>query len=261
MRVLPIANEAGSAGKTTTTVTLAALLAQQGRSVVVVDLDAQANATSGLGVDDADVTLASGDVLLRRCAWSEALVATEVEGVQLIPANRGLSADVRDLDKVIAREHRLKVALRDATADVVLVDCPGAVSVLTMAALVAARNDDGPVAWALTVTTPTAKELEGIPRFEDTLAELVETGISPDLQLGAIVPCMVPGQGAGALYRQAMEQLREAYGDLVTPAVRRSVRAAEAFSHRLPLPVFAASAAVTQDYRAVLAHLVQRGVL
>ena len=261
MRVVPIANEAGSAGKTTTTVTLAALLAGQGRAVVVVDLDAQANATSGLGVDEADVGFTSGDVLLRRCAWSKALIDTEVVGVQLIPANRGLSADVRDLDKVTAREHRLKLALRDATADVVLVDCPGAVSVLTMAALVAARNDDGPVAWALTVTTPTAKELEGIPRFEDTLAELVETGISPNLQLGGIVPCMVPGQGAGALYQQAMDQLRAAYGDLVTPMVRRSVRAAEAFSHRRPLPLFAPSAAVTQDYRDVLAHLVGRGVL
>ena len=123
----------------------------------------------------------------------------------------------------------------------------------TFAALVASDA-------VVTVTQPTSKELEGISALEGTIAEVAED-FDKDLELGAIVPCIVPPASSGALYADAVAQLREAYGDLVTPNVRRSVKAAGAYSHREPLPVFAPREGVTRDYAAVLDALVERGVI
>lgn len=254
-RIVPIGNQAGSVGKTTTTVALAALLAEAGQRVLVVDFDAQANATSFLGVDPDQLSASIGDVLLKRASLLDALVETSAPGVQLLPASRRLDADVFDLQNVTGREMRLRNALRDAPdhLDVVLVDCPGSMSLLTIAALVVATG-------VITVTLPSGKELEGIPRFEDTIADVAEA-YNPGLRLGAVIPCIVPPANSGRLYQDALAMLSDAYGELVTPPVRKSVKAPEASSHRLPVPVYAPTEPITEDYRAVLKHLEQAGIL
>ena len=254
MKVITVANAAGSAGKTTTVVSLAAHLAERGRRVVVVDLDGQANSTRWLGLDPEEIDVTSASVMLRDASLEQALAETNTPGVRLVPATEGVHADAIRLQQVTGRELRLASALRKLEdADVVLIDCPGTIGLMTVAALVASDA-------VVTVTQPTSKELEGIGALEGTIAEVAED-FDKDLELGAIVPCIVPPASSGALYADAIAQLREAYGDLVTPNVRRSVKAAGAYSHREPLPVFAPREGVTRDYAAVLDALVERGVI
>ncbi|NLG21735.1 MAG: AAA family ATPase [Actinomycetales bacterium] len=245
------ANQAGSAGKTTSAVTLAAMLAETGHTVLLVDSDAQANATTWLGVSNPSLTL--GDVLLRRATLAQATVETDVPGLRLIPAHEGLDGDALELSRVLGGEQRLRMALQDTGADVILVDCPGALSILTVAALVASDS-------VITVTQPTVKELAGVPKMEATVHE-VRDAYNPKLRFGAVIPCIVPPSAAGALYSEALTLLCEQYGDLVTPPVRRSVRIPEAYAQQTPLSIHAPSEAVTHDYRAVLNHLIQSGVL
>lgn len=253
--VVPVANMAGSAGKTTTAVTLAALLAESGREVLLVDVDAQSNATSWLGIDPDDVEISSGDVLLKRARLEEAIVETSTPRLRLVPATPGLDGDAIALLSETGREMRLKLALRACPddVDVVIIDCPGSMSVLTVSALVVATS-------VVTVTAPSSKELEGIPKLEALIEEVAEA-YNPDLELGAIVPCIVPPATAGRLYTDALAALQEAYGDLVTPTVRKTVRAPEAMSHHETLPAYAPRDPVTEDYRAVLAALEKGGVL
>lgn len=254
MKIITVANAAGSAGKTTTVVSLAAHLAERGRRVVVVDLDGQANSTRWFGLEPDELEATSAALMLREVTLEDALVETNTPGVRLVPANERVHADGIRLQQVNGREMRLATALRKLQdADIVLIDCPGTIGLMTVAALVASHA-------VITVTQPTSKELEGIGALEVTIAEVAED-FDKALELDAIVPCIVPPSSSGALYADAIAQLREAYGALVTPNVRRSVKAAGAYSHREPLPVFAPREGVTRDYAAVLDALIEREVI
>lgn len=249
--IAAITNAAGSAGKTTTAVTLAVLLAAQGARVLVVDADAQANATDWLGVRDAEVTLS--EVLRQEQPLSAAITDTNTDGVQLVPANRSLEATALLLNAERAGEQRLRKALRDVEFDVVLIDCPGNVSTLTLSALVAAEK-------VISVTMPSRKEIDGLPELEDVVADVADA-YRPGLVLNAVVLCNVPPANAGVLHVDAVRLLRDNYGELVSPAVRKSVRVPEAYGQSVPLPVHAPREAVTADYEAVLVWLQGRGVL
>lgn len=253
MKTIAIANQAGSAGKTTTTVTLGGLLADEGAHVLIIDADAQANATAWLGGEDTHPTI--GEVLLRQAQLDEAVLKTGIPGLHLVPAGSQLDGQAVELGRVLGGEQRLRTALEslDDQPDVVLIDCPGALSILTIAGLVAAD-------LAVTVAQPTIKELAGVPRIEATVAE-VRDAYRPGLALAAVVPCIVPPAAAGAVYSEALGLLQDEFGDLVTPPVRRSVRVPEAYAQQAPLHVHGPREAVTQDYRAVLAHLRMAGVL
>ncbi|NHC44484.1 ParA family protein [Motilibacter aurantiacus] len=258
MITVAIANQAGSAGKTTSAVTLAALLAQGGHEVLLLDSDGQANATTWLGVDEPAATL--GDVLLRRRGLTlvDAAVETDVPRLRLVPADDRLDADAVELARSLGGEQRLRQALeamaeQQAAADVTIIDCPGALSIFTIAALVAADS-------VITVAQPTVKELAGVPKLEGTVED-VRSAYNPKLSLAGVIPCNVPPTGAGVLYAQALALLAENYGDIVTPAVRRSVRVPEAYAQQRPLPVHSPREAVTEDYRAVLDALARAGVL
>lgn len=250
--IIAVANASGSAAKSTTVVSLADLIGRT-RSVVVVDADAQGTATSWLGYrpDEAAVTL--GDVLLRRATVEEALLDTHTPGVRLLPSNRALDAATIELNSVIGREHRLRLALAKVDAEVVLIDCPGSVSTITISALVAATS-------TLTVTQPTMKEISGLPEMLDTIED-VQEAYNPQLVFAGIVPCIVPAATQGRIYADAMGVLDKTYGDLVAPRVRRSARVAEAHAHGVPLPSWAPSDNVTADYKAVHGWLQDRGAL
>lgn len=268
MHTICVANEGGSAGKTSTVVTLAALAALDGKEVLVIDLDAQANATTWLGAIDPGKT--SGDVLLERAHLAEAILGTDVPNLWLVPSSSRLNADSFDLSaRVLGGEQRLKLAL-DAIPhpgpDLVIVDCPGSMSVLTIAALVASDA-------VVTVAQPTLKELAGVPRLDATIGE-VARAYRPGLKMSAVVPCIVPGirrrdaegeettgSSSGAVYSEALALLQNEWGDLVTPAVRRSVRVPEAYAQQVPLPIHAPREPVTEDYRLVYKHLTAAGIM
>lgn len=252
MSTTTYANQAGSAGKTTSAVTIAAMLAEAGHDVLLIDSDAQANASTWLGIIDPQVTL--GDVLLRRASLADAIVATAIPGLRLVAASDRLDGDAVDLARVLGGEQRLRVALESGPqAEVTIIDCPGALSILTIAALVASDT-------VVTVAQPTVKELAGLPKMEATVDE-VRAAYNPRLRLAAVIPCIVPPATSGTLYSEALTLLQTTYGDLVTPPVRRSVRIPEAYSQQVPLNLHAPREAVTEDYRAVLKHLIAASVM
>lgn len=252
MRTVAVAGEGGSAGKTTTTVTIAALEGGQGRRVLVIDMDPQANATDLLDVDPDGPEI--GDVLLRNARLEEAIVETRTPGVWCLPASRRLSQQVQQLNGVHGPEQRLRMAIKQLESDrfdLVLIDCPGTMSLLSVMAML--------VADALVTTTlPSRKEIKGIGELQTTLDETAEV-FDLDLKLGAIVPCAVSSKGR--LYAEAVDYLNDEYPGLVTHPVRDSVRVRDADSNRTPLPSWAPSADVTGDYRQVHVDLIRMGVL
>lgn len=254
MAIHAVVNEAGSAGKTTTAVTLAAIMAESGRRTLLWDNDAQGNATLFVGVEAAAGKTAA-EVLVGERSLEEVITTTVLDRLFVVPADRSLHGALVQLTRGFGGEQSIRVALETVAGqfDTVIIDCPGAANLLTIAALVAARS-------VLAVATPTLKELEGLPNLEETIAK-VRSMYNPNLLLTAVVPCVVPPASAGALYVEGQERLREAYGDLVTPPVRRSVRVPEAYSQRVPLTVHAPLEAITADYQAVADYLVGKKVL
>jgi len=252
--VLALVNDAGSAGKTTSAVTIAAILAGQGRQVLLIDLDSQANATRWVGISAEEVTHTSGDVLLRTSTLAETTLKTTTHGLHVLPGSPALRHQRLQLGTITGAEQRLRTALREDDHDIVIIDSQaGAGELYPLAAMVAATA-------VLTVTLPGPKELEGIPRVEELISDIAEA-YNPALDLAGIIPCAVPPPNRGRLYSDAIVQLREAYGDMVTPVVRHSVTAVAAYDAAEPLPTFAPNAAVTADYFAVVEHLHARGVL
>lgn len=251
--VIAVANASGSAGKTTTVVSLADLIGRH-RRVVVVDADGQATATSWLGHRPETVLVGLGEVLLRRAGVNAAVLDTDTSGVRVLPSNRSLDAATIELNTVIGREQRLKRALAQlAGTDVVLIDCPGSVSTITISALVAADA-------ILTVTQPTLKEITGVPEMLDAV-EAVRDDLNPRLRFAGVIPCIVPASSHGRIYSDAMALLHKTYDPCVAPPVRRSARVAEAHAQQVPLPTWSPRDNVTHDYEAVYEWLKTRDVL
>jgi chromosome partitioning protein len=245
-RIIAIANAAGSAGKTTTVVSLAALCAARGQRVLVVDADAQANATRWLGIDPSEVKFNTADVLLRRIPLAEAVTASPLEEGRITVLAGGVGLDDVPvlLTATTGGEQRLRLALAAADADIVLIDCPGFISVITIAAFVAAQG-------VLTVTQPTLKESDGISDLIATV-DVVREAYNPTLEFCGIVPCMVPGVGGGRIYSDVLALLTHTYGDLVSPSVRRAAMVPESYTHGEPPPLYQPRHKVTTDYEAVL---------
>lgn len=249
MRVIAIANGAGSAGKSATAAALAALEAETGRRVLVIDTDGQATVTNWLGAEPSHDTIAR--VFDRTAILTELAVATPIPGIEVIPAS-----DM--LDEAMARitgpglELRLKTAIRRAEGrwDTIIIDCPGSIGLVTIAALVAASD-------VVSVTVPTLKEIRGIGRLNAAIADVAEA-LNPDCRLTGIVPCVVPSN-AGNVYKEAMGLLRETYGEIVTRDVRRTARVPESFHEGQPVTLWAPKAPIADDYRAVHKTLLNTG--
>lgn len=254
-KVVTVANQAGSAGKSTLVTSLAALL---GKNVIVWDLDPQANATTWMGIDPDTAVATSGDVLLRRQPVAEALVESPVvAGVWVVPGHQDLAVDLQELQNQASGVLRLRRPLAEAVeqvgAEVVLIDCPGSMTLLTWCALAVSTA-------AVTVTTPAQKEISGVAPFIATVAQVADE-LETKAEVAAIVPSIVPPANAGRVYVEALDWLREAYPSLLTPGVRRAAVVTTAASHSEPVTSFAPDEPVAQDFRDVLADLRSRGVL
>ena len=228
-RVFCIANQKGGVGKTTTTVNLAAGLAQIGRRVLVVDLDPQGNATMGSGVDKRTLSTSVYDVLLESSTLAEAVRPSPQGGYDVLGANRELAGAEVELVELSHRERRLRLALADAPYDFVLVDCPPSLSLLTLNGLCAAHG----------VIVPMQCEyfaLEGLSDLVNTIKQ-VHANLNRDLAIIGLLRVMFDPRIT--LQQQVSDQLKAHFGDKVFQTViPRNVRLAEAPSYGLPGVVF-----------------------
>ena len=250
-RVFCVANQKGGVGKTTTTVNLAAGLAQVGRRVLVVDLDPQGNATMGSGVDKRSLTLSVYDVLLESASIAEARVPSPRGGYDVLGANRELAGAEVELVSLERRERRLKTALEAVSADYdfVLIDCPPSLSLLTLNGLCSAHG----------VVVPMQCEyfaLEGLSDLVNTIKQ-VHANLNRDLQIIGLLRVMFDPRIT--LQQQVSEQLKSHFGDKVFNAViPRNVRLAEAPSYGLPGVIFDPSSKGALAFVAFAREMVER---
>ncbi len=248
MRVLVISNQKGGVGKTTTAISLGAALVQRGQRVLLIDLDPQANATSGLG---AGKTGAIHGVLLKEQPITESIVHTELEGLDLIPSGPDMAGAEVELVPVMAREFRLRHALRAAAGlyDTVIVDCPPSLGLLTVNALAAG---DG-------VLVPVQCEyyaLEGLAQLLDTI-EAVRQRLNDRLEVLAIVLTMEDRRNR--LSMQVIDEVRSHFPKLVARTrIPRTVRLAEAPSHGKPISIYDPSSRAAKAYGDLAREVEQR---
>ena len=250
-KIYCIANQKGGVGKTTTTVNLAAGLAQVGHRVLLVDLDPQGNATMGSGIDKRALDTSVYDVLLESATVAEARLPSPTGGYHVVGANRELAGAEIELVQLPQREMRLKNALAevDADYDFVLIDCPPSLSMLTLNGLCAAHG----------VVVPMQCEyfaLEGVTDLVHTIKQ-VHANLNPDLQIIGLLRVMFDPRTT--LQQQVSEQLKSHFGDKVfNTVIPRNVRLAEAPSYGLPGVVFDPSAKGSQAFIAFAQEMVER---
>lgn len=219
---IAILNQKGGVGKTTTAINLGAYLTKSGKTVLIVDFDPQGNATSGLGLDKQSTTVTSYDILADATVIAQAIQQTETENLYVLPANASLANAEVELVAEDKREFRLKQALNGLTFDFILIDCPPALSLLTINALTAANL----------LLIPVQSEyyaLEGLSQLLSVMQQ-VRQGLNPKLELLGVVVTMYDSRTS--LSEQVHSELKKHFNSkLFKTVIPRNVKLAEAPSH------------------------------
>lgn len=256
-RIIAVANQKGGVGKTTTAINVGAALAENGLRVLLVDLDPQGNASTGLGIDVDDRILTTYDLLVEDASIQDVVYTTDVEGLTIIPATVDLSsADI----ELIANEKR-SFLLNDALSqpelldyglDVVLIDCPPSLNLLTVNALVAADS----------VLVPLQSEffaLEGLSQLMLTIREVRETG-NPELRIEGVVLTMHDARNN--LSQQVEDDARQNLKDLVFQTrIPRNVRVSEAPSFAAPVLTYDPQSKGAVAYRQLAVEIMEKNGL
>ncbi|MGD8486548.1 MAG: AAA family ATPase [Chloroflexota bacterium] len=249
--IIACANQKGGVGKTTTVVSLAAYLALDGRRVLLVDLDPQGNATSGLGIDRTTLEASVYDVLLTEMPLTRVLRSSSLDGLSILPSDRSLAGAEVELVPNTGRERRLRRALDGVgdEFDFILLDCPPSLGLLTVNGLTAADA----------VLIPLQCEyyaLEGLGQLMATIA-LIREHLNPRLETKGVILTMHDGRTS--LSADVAAEVRRHLGDQVFRAVvPRSVRLAEAPSYGQPIAQYSPHSRGALAYQTIAAELLER---
>jgi chromosome partitioning protein len=252
-RIITIANQKGGVGKTTTAINLATALAAIGESVLIVDLDPQGNASTGLGIDRKNRTLSSYDVLMQTASVDEAAIPTAVPNLSLIPSTLDLLGVEMEISNAPDRATRLRKAFRGnglaSPFTYILIDCPPSLNLLTMNSMAAADS----------VLVPLQCEffaLEGLSQLLETVNQ-VRASLNPGLNIQGIVLTMYDGRNN--LATQVVDDVRSFMGDKVyRTVIPRNVRVSEAPSYGIPAILYDLKCAGSQAYLQLASEVIQR---
>jgi len=251
--VIAVANQKGGVGKTTTAINVAASLAHQGQRILMMDLDPQANATSGIGIEKREggsvYEALVGDALL-----TDQIIRTSYENLSVIPGEVNLCGAEIDLPRMDDCLHRLQRALQSVKManvyDVIMIDCPPSLGSLTLNAFVAADSLLVPIQCEYYA-------LEGISTVHKLIDQVRESGDNPGLQIIGIVMTMYDGRTR--LSQQVLDEVRNHFSDIIfETTIPRATRLAEAPSHGQPALVYDPDGLATAAYDVLSAELLQR---
>jgi chromosome partitioning protein len=246
---LAVVNQKGGVGKSTTAVNLGACLSELGKRVLLVDIDPQGNASSGVGVEKSGLQGCMYDVLIERRAMEEVIRSTAITGLDVAPATLELAGAEIELVSAMSREYRLKESLESVQEryDYILIDAPPSLGLLTINALSAATA-------ALVPIQCEYYALEGVSQLMSTVT-LVKDHLNPDLEIGGVLMTMYDARTN--LSQQVVEEVRRYFGEKVFKTIiPRNVRLSEAPSHGQPITLYDQQCRGAQAYRELARELI-----
>ena len=249
--VISVTNQKGGVGKTTTSVNLAYYLAKLGKKTLLIDFDPQGNATSGLGVDKQALKATMADVVMETKTLDKIIIPTDFKNLYLAPTTPSLANTEVELAQADKRFTRLKSAIEASKGayDVVIIDSPPSLSLLTVNGLIAAK-------YVLLPVQAEFYALEGLGQLLETM-KLVRKGMNPTLELLGVLPTMIDGRTT--LSGQVHDEIKKHFpGKVFNAVIPRNIRLAEAPSHGLPVGAYDKFTKGARAYKALAKEVLDR---
>lgn len=251
-RTIVVANQKGGVGKTTTAINLSASLAELGQKVLIIDMDPQGNATSGIGVEKEDAENTVYELLLGQCTIEDCMIKDVYENLSLLPSNINLAAAEIELIEIDEKEYILKkeVAKVKENFDFIIIDCPPSLSMLTVNSMCASD----------TVLVPIQCEyyaLEGLTQLMHTI-NLVRERLNPELEMEGVVFTMYDARTNLSL--QVVENVKNNLNQTIYKTIiPRNIRLAEAPSHGMPINIYDSRSTGAESYKLLAEEVIHRG--